>query len=143
MSQEQPTVPYPRASDDRNVARIRSAAEAFQASNQAGLTYLLLVVIYVGAMAVNEPWLFLVMLAVVIVFIVLAVRASILAANTLGNSAVLAAIVTVLLVFVPCGALIILASQQGRLAKVFKEANIKVGLLGPNKAQLEEYLRQA
>lgn len=142
-----PFVEYPRQFPGQSSKeQVRGAAEAYKLSNNAARIYFLCIALSAGTRAMAQSstdtaTLFLIAnFVVILVFAFFAAKASMAAANVLGSNPTVAALITVLLVCVPCGALIVLISQQQRLNKIFKAAGIKVGWKGPDAAAIESYI---
>lgn len=141
MAEQPQFVEYPRPQLNQDKEIVRKAAKAYSLSSQATIIYLVLFVLAIVQSAAQIALLGFVLLGLLIFFAVRAVRASVAAADATGSSVAVAVIVTFLLVFVPCGALIVLFAQQARMGKILKAHGLSVGFNGPNEEQLQQYLR--
>lgn len=137
-------VEYPRSNPNEDIDRLRAAVLAYRQSGTATGIYLGLMVLWGVTAGVSTPetaFLFTMLLLLgLVAFAGFALVASRSAARVLGTSEILAIIVTLILVFVPCGALIILLSQQGRMAKFIKPYGVRIGFLGPSASDVRRVL---
>jgi hypothetical protein len=114
--------------------RIPAAAEAMHATSLAGFAFLISIVAIV-------PGNVLLVQMCYVLFLLLAIRATIKTSKALQVPAFLT-IASCLALLIPCGSVLIMISVEAKLREFFKELGISVGIIGPDRQEIAEAMRE-